>query len=795
MGVIRRVAYMVVCLVLLGAVSWSAVAEAASPPRVAVVVDGPADRNTAIIALLAKEVNTLLESRFPDYAFPLQPTHVGEFTAESAERALAEALADRDYDMVVGLGFQVGGAVGKRESLSKPVFLPFAAPSLQGLPRDGEVSGQRNLAYLTGLVDLERELRRFRDVIRRDRGVYLLDRIVADNVEGLQGFVNERAGESMDVRLIPVDAQAPKILDAVPEDAQAVYIGPLLRLPNDQIQPLIDGLNARGLPTYASAGRDWVEKGAFITLVPGDEDNRRMRRVALFIQETANGGRPESYSTAFERRTELTINMATARRIRVYPRFELMTEAELIDDDPEDRGEELSLRDAVSLGLDANLNLNATRRDADIADAEVDGSWSIFVPRVSVRGNASWIDPDTASPFFNSERSLGYEITGEQLLFGAGAIPGVRAQQAARRGVDAAIQSVELDTIADVATAYLNVLRTRTAERINRENLQRVRRNLALAEVRVEIGTAGRQEVFRWENEIADSRVAVIAASATRNQAEIFFNRVVNRPLEQRFRTVDPAEQDDGAILQSEVAQFVDDPWSFKVFRDFMVEEAQNNSPELRRLREAILSNEKILAGRRQQLFLPDLVVSGGVSHIPVRGGVGADPISGGMGIPERVDWRWQVGAGLSFNVLDYTLYPEIDRAKQVVRQLETERDALAQQVEQGVRSALHQASASRAAVRLRREAASAAEQNLELVTDAYRQGTVNVITLIDAQNQALQANLAAANAVYDFLIDYVAVERAAGEFGFTVPPQQRQAFVERLRRFQMERANQEGVQ
>ena len=87
----------------------------------------------------------------------------------------------------------------------------------------------------------------------------------------------------------------------------------------------------------------------------------------------------------------------------------------------------------------------------------------------------------------------------------------------------------------------------------------------------------------------------------------------------------------------------------------------------------------------------------------------------------------------------------------------------------------------------LREDAARAAEQNLELVTDAYRRGAVNIITLIDAQNQALLTRLAASNALYDFLIDYLAVERAAAAFGFRLSTEEREDFVRRLMRFAAE--------
>ena len=54
---------------------------------------------------------------------------------------------------------------------------------------------------------------------------------------------------------------------------------------------------------------------------------------------------------------------------------------------------------------------------------------------------------------------------------------------------------------------------------------------------------------------------------------------------------------------------------------------------------------------------------------------------------------------------------------------------------------------------------------NLELVRDSYGQGIVSILDLLDAQSASLTAELGAAAAIYDFLIDLMDVQRAAGEF------------------------------
>ncbi|MBW2683278.1 MAG: TolC family protein, partial [Deltaproteobacteria bacterium] len=72
--------------------------------------------------------------------------------------------------------------------------------------------------------------------------------------------------------------------------------------------------------------------------------------------------------------------------------------------------------------------------------------------------------------------------------------------------------------------------------------------------------------------------------------------------------------------------------------------------------------------------------------------------------------------------------------------------------------------------------------RNLKLITDSYIQGLKSIIELLDAQNQALSADQAAANAVYDFLVDLMGVQRAMGMFVLFEPEEERNAWIERAR-------------
>ena len=295
----------------------------------------------------------------------------------------------------------------------------------------------------------------------------------------------------------------------------------------------------------------------------------------------------------------------------------------------------------------------------------------------------------------------------------------------------------------EAGEAYLNVLRAKNTERVNRDNLKLTRKNLSLAETRNAIGVAGREEVFRWQTQIAESRSSVIGASAFRNQAEIDLNRILNRPLEAPFRV--PPPEDVRAVRPGSdprLVKYLQDPWSFKIFREFMAKEAILNSPEIRSIDSRNQAERRCLKGERRQLGIPDIAVIGGFTHVPYVGGEGAapPPASPGFDFPGRQTFTWNVGAAASLTLFDGSSnYARIRRTFREIDRLQTDRAIIAQRLEQDVRAALHQAGFSYANIDLTSDAAEASARNLELVTDLYQRGAADIIQLVDAQNQALE--------------------------------------------------------
>ncbi len=222
----------------------------------------------------------------------------------------------------------------------------------------------------------------------------------------------------------------------------------------------------------------------------------------------------------------------------------------------------------------------------------------------------------------------------------------------------------------------------------------------------------------------------------------------------------------------------------FSIFRDFLVEVGLENAPELLAFDAAIAAQERSLTASRRSFFAPDIVFQGSVER-PFRGGAN----SSGSAIPPDLfpgphfappnDINWTLFFDVSLPLFTSGERPAVrDQSFEDLSRIRFDRATTAQRLEQRIRSALHTAGASFAAIasgsnkRRRRRGTTS-----ELVTDSYSRGAVSIIDLLDAQNAALVAEEAAANAVYDFLVSLMEVERSVGRIYFLVGPEEKELF------------------
>ncbi|NIM52330.1 MAG: TolC family protein [Gemmatimonadales bacterium] len=648
-------------LSLVGATAAPSAAQAQRPRsvRIGTVVDGPWERNDEILGLFQREMTELLSSEF-DVRFPAPLD--GGWTLDGVRSALDGLLADPAVDLVLAFGVLASADAARRGDLPKPVIAPFVFnPELQDLPlTDSGTTGVPNLSYLAHPASFEENMPVFQEVVRFRRLGVLLSAAYSEGAPSLWTGM-QAAAEAMGLEavLVPVGRVADSVLAAIPADVEAVYVTPLVQLLPGEFDRLVNGLIAKRLPSFSFMGVEEVQRGILVGLSPETSLFRLARRVALNVQRILLGEDAGGIPVAIAYGERLTINMATARAIGVYPRWRVITEAALINDVRTDIDRRVSLASAAREALEANLDLAAQEQVVAAGRADVRQSWARLLPQAEVSSLGTLIDQDRAQASFGSQaqRTLTGSATVSQVIFSEPAWADVSVQRRLQAAREYERDAVELDIVLDAILAYLNVLRGNTFERIQRENVSATRSNLELARVRVTLGMAGPGEPLRWESQIAANRQEVIAANTRRNLAEIQLNRLLHRPLEERFVTED-ADLADLPLVGAEasILPYMDNPYSFRVLRAFMVEEALATSPELRQLDEAIGAQGRGLQSARRSYFAPTVALQGGLTGLLTEGGAGAEftlalpPGSPDLSdaFPQANDLSWSLGLRVS---------------------------------------------------------------------------------------------------------------------------------------------------
>jgi outer membrane protein TolC len=507
--------------------------------------------------------------------------------------------------------------------------------------------------------------------------------------------------------------------------------------------------------------------------------------VALNAQRVLLGKDPGTFKVAFPFGERLVINMATARAIGVYPSWGVLIEAELINEEIQEIERLLTLESVIREAVAVNLDLAVSDRDVAAGKQRVREALSELLPQVNISSEGTFIDKDQAEAGRGSqaERTLAGSASVSQLVYSDETWKDFDVERHRQVSREEERETLRLDIARAAVIAYLNVLRTKTLERVQKDNLKLTRANLEIARVRRSVGVASPAEVFRWESEIATDRQDVLNAQFKRREAEIALNRLLHRPLEERFGVVE-AGLDDSLLLISDERffRYIDNPQTSKVFRDFMVHEGFEAAPELRRLDASIAGQEREQLASKRAFYVPKISVEGTITETFDEGGTGQEVP---LGSPRADDTDWSVAIEATLPIFNSGgKVARVKRAEEELTRLRLERKATVERIDERIRTALEKTNASFPSIKLSSDAAEAARKNLALVTDSYERGVLSIIDLLDAQNAFLVADQASANAVYDFLIDLMEVQRASGKFDFFLSANEREAWFERLKAF-----------
>lgn len=756
------------------------VTDAAEEVKIGILFDIQKEDTREFIDQLRQEVTSLLGSKY-DIIIPAKEIKTASWSRQSILKEYEGLVADDSVDIIVAVGVLNAAVLAKMEKYPKPLMLlGIMDYELQQVPiTRKKKSGIHNLTYILLAHDFESDLKDFHDIFPYKNLTVVVDKKLAALIPGVaEKFREFVAANDVVAQVLAYDGNIDKVIEKIPPETDAVLLGGLYRMSDREKQKLFDHVNHLRLPSYTFQGISEVQLGVLAGSAPETNLQKITRRIALNIEKILAGLDPAHFPTLLTFEKRLTLNMETARKIDFSPRWSTLASAELINEDVTNTDRLLDFEKIVQEALSSNLTLHIEEQTVNSVVEDVSKARSELLPSLNASVTATKIDEDSAG--LQAEETTSGALTLTQVVYSDQIWTNLAVKKHLLRSAESKHYEVLLNTVLDAGINYLDILSSKTNQRIRKNYLDLVKRNYEIAEFRERVGYSGAADVYRWKSELATSTSDLLDAQNNVRIAKIRLNEFLLRPLDEEFvvKDIELTERLFQRYGGDEIRNSVDSPKSLDLLTDFLVIEAKNNLPEIIQLQEAIAAQKRILSANKRKRFIPVVSLQSQADHFFSREGEGSDVTTGndtGWGISLNASWPLFEGGGIN---------ADVRQALSEKEKLQKQLHDTTRKIELNLRSVILDLRVKSANLRLTKEAAEAADKNFELVQDLYSKGAVSIVSLLDAQNAALAANQSAANSVYEYFISLLEVERGFGGFAVITPLKEQKAFFHRFQEF-----------
>lgn len=411
------------------------------------------------------------------------------------------------------------------------------------------------------------------------------------------------------------------------------------------------------------------------------------------------------------------------------------------------------LSQCIDVALQGSPTLAVSQQNAFIAKQNVRQAWCAFLPSLS--SSYTWqksertdfdfetYDASTGLPLI-FDKKTNYKdkrigLNASMNLFDGfrnyGGLKSARSEFAAARLDQSAGRQQVIET---VARAYINLLRNERLQEVAVEARDLAARELEKSETYHRIGSAARSDVLQAKVRLGQTRLDVIRAQNSVEQSFAELSHAMNRPLANRFEI-------DRSLLERD--------YDLSLL-ETLYEEALVNRPDL-------LSREYSLDARGSDVksanagLLPQVNLFGSYSRSSNEseyrfGAQDSDSKSWGLQVSWDIFDRYQTLAGRSQA-----------KARERIAEYTLEQAQLDAQLE--VRQLYNSLIEARERISLSRETIANAEEELRLAQERFKVGAGTTLDTITAQVNLAQARGDEVQALSDYLIASLQLDRAVG--------------------------------
>lgn len=292
-----------------------------------------------------------------------------------------------------------------------------------------------------------------------------------------------------------------------------------------------------------------------------------------------------------------------------------------------------------------------------------------------------------------------------------------------------------MDLVFITKIQYLELLRLQQLEVIANEMSKRIAVNVESAKERYKVGVSRKSDILKAETEWSNAIFTVNQYSTKRKVAEKNLIKTIGADFKEEITL-------SNSLHQIEIKY---DNWNFEKF----YESALNKLPVLK-LADESLVKQAFRIDYEKQLASPELGVFAGYSYLD-------SPM-------QKDNWFGTAGAKITFNVFSgFERKHKITKEKIRYEQLEFSKIDLVQLIEFEIRQAYLELLESKEQIANSLKQLENSSENLEIVREEYKEGISSMLELLDAENADFEANQNYIEAISDYQIAKITIERKSG--------------------------------
>ncbi len=733
--------------------------------------------------LLKNEIIKLTGSKF-DVKFTELSSNMDTVASNNNIQSL---MSNPNVDYVITLGYISSKQISESTNFPKPIIAATILDrELQKLPINSNNStGVNNFTYIESIIKLKQNLIEFSQMFDTKNIAVIIPSVIHDNYPQLKSFFNQNK-KDYNISLLTVKDSISTVIDKIPDNTEAVIVFPMLNFSKKDIKSLFLGLNKKQIPSLAISGINYLNLGATVTMTPEFTFQQLARQISLRILKISEGTNPSQIPVDISYKQVSIINMESLREINKFPDWNILNESILMNVTNFSSAKSINLQRAIAEALENNLQGKMAIRDMEIADREVRIAQANILPQISIGGSAVGLSENLveASMGQKGEFTLSGSASLKQVLFSESVFANIAIQKLMLENKKYFNQQTVLDVVSNASVGYVSLLFTKSNLIIQNENVSTTMKNLKMAKAKEGAGQTTVSDVNRWVSELNMNKMKFNDSYTAYRSNMYQINQILNDEINSTINIGDSDNVDKTIFINEETMKNIfENPIMTERYASFIIQEMKTNSPEIHQLETMANIIDRKANMYKKHWFMPELVAFGGADQAFIRNGT-IKPV--GMPVPPPPD-DMTFNYGLSLKIPIFQggkTAAEATKSYYELDKINLQKEEVMDKLEVGIRSSVQKLRASFLELELSKNAAEAAEANFKMVQNAYFQGAVDLIKLIDAQEVMMQTKQMANISYYQYILDYIFVERYQAKFMFLSSEQEKEDYINRLNKF-----------